>query len=224
VSGFIIDRNRQYIYVSIPKNASTAMRLFLESPETPWQMHGNHMIRKHVRDLGLTAVLVSRNPYSRAVSSYRFTIHTSNVINIWKRTLNRDVTNYSFLDWCRAVSDTNDKLLEHHSKSQLWHIRLMGGEIVVDKKQIFPSETLHATWTVIKKMFGTDRCLTVRIPRQDKPETRDFSDYRSLYCKESLDLVSARYSDDFSFFGYNKCSSLADLYNVHLHTRSTLTQ
>jgi hypothetical protein len=188
------------VFIHVPKAAGTSVsealygRFLGHSRAADVKRWGSRAVRS------LPMVAITRNPWDRLVSAYRFVTHGGgigpNAGGVWRprqyripefETFERFVT-----DW---LSRRDPRGLDLVFQPQWLFVCGTGGEILVDHLGRF--EDLGATYTYLSsKLPGLPA-----IPRSNR--SGDRIDYRTYYSPALVDLVGKIYADDVRLFGYD---------------------
>jgi len=198
---FIGKNNEKYTFIHIPKTAgkSVSAYIFKHAKEYYTLHDDSHATVDQIKSLGKdlgTTFAISRNPYSRAVSLYRYLYEIDirklatqadpffdTVSNLeWYHNWKNEVGPMSFKEFCTH--------LPYVPLGQLQH-----PYVPVDI--LFKFEELDKLNEFIKGCLGTTEDLYHL--NKTGPNT-----YRRYYNKYAEKLVYEAYEDDFKFLGYSK--------------------
>jgi hypothetical protein len=198
----ILDHDKKYVYVAIPKTASISVSISLG--------HGDNIPEPDFYHQGITSVLTT-NP--EAVTYFKFSF----VRNPWARLLSlyNDFTLKRVFQYSEKVqhdkplfsefADFNDFCIRLHDSSWMDNIFLrsqaellsLHGRTVMDYIGRF--ETLHDDFSVVCSKIGM-----VGTPLLKHNEGKyDNTSYRPYYTIEAKDAIARLYDLDIEVFGYD---------------------
>lgn len=185
------------LYVRIPKNANTSIRLSIEGGIAT-RMSASKI--KALQDDWVTFSFV-RNPWARLVSTYtqKASLNATSrrmVNGVYEGFIEKNIPVYkgiSFDEFCRAVCDLPDDKTDKHLRSQSSFLIRDGKPIV---KMVGKVENMDDDWKAIMDLRGLD----VKMNHLNKTSRHHYSDY---YADQSLiNLVGDRYAEDIRNFNY----------------------
>lgn len=206
-----ISHRKKYIYIPIPKVATTSMKMLLFEYEGipisntvhetryPECWHWGMIQRRDYFKFGIV-----RNPYSRLYSCYRSKIKQQPITNAnFKNGVAKSIgihkglfwKGMSFDDFVRSVCRIPDWVADDHIKSQHLLLYWLGHRRVDFVGRL---ESLEHDCRYIFTKIGIGN---VEIPHLQKGSHSSFQQH---YTTEIAELVANRYSRDFASFGYGK--------------------
>jgi hypothetical protein len=198
---FIGSDNKKYTFVHIPKTAGKSISAYIfKHAKEYYTLHDDShatvsQIKTLNKDLG-TTFAVSRNPYSRVVSLYRYLYET----NIKKLAQEADpyFNTTSNLEWYKTWHDKTGHITFEKFCEQLPFVPLGHAQhpyLPVDK--LFKFEELDKFNSFIKECLGT----TEDLFHLNKTGPNS---YRRYYNRHACKLVYKAYKKDFQSLGYSK--------------------
>lgn len=193
--------NEKYTFIHIPKTAGKSVSAYIfKHAKEYYTLHDDshatvNQIKSLGKDLGKTFA-IARNPYSRAVSLYRYLYESD--INKLAKQADPFFNTVSNLDWYYNWKEEFGPMSFSEFSSQLPYVPLGQAQhpyIPVDI--LFRFEDLGKLNNFIKECLGTTEDLYHL--NKTGPST-----YRRYYNKYSEKVVYDAYEDDFKLLGYSK--------------------
>lgn len=195
----------KFVYVGIPKTASTSIRHALNTSLGPKVVKQNtwleDLLATDDRFHDYFKFAFVRNPWSRTVSVYKdkikgrdpdFTLESFNG-------LSRGMTFEEFIEWLCESPEGLDENADRHWLSQ-YRFVAPKGELLVDHVAKF--ENLDEGWSCIMSRVGLSE---IKLPVKNRSTSRtqeNTKDYRHYYDRRARRLIGERYSEDVELFGY----------------------
>jgi hypothetical protein len=198
---FIGSNNEKYTFIHIPKTAGKSISAYIfKHAKEHYTLHDDsHATVEEIRSLGKdlgTTFAVTRNPYSRAVSLYRYLYETD--IKKLAKEADPYFNTTSNLDWYNHWHDQTGKITFQKFCEQLPFVPLGHAQhpyTPVDK--LFKFEEIDKLNSFIKNCLGT----TEDLFHLNKTGPNS---YRRYYNKHATKLVYNAYKKDFQILGYSK--------------------
>ena len=206
-----ISHKLKVIFIHIPKNAGESIEKTLDiyglknkDPKSKyWGVFENKIVLQHLTALQLRNSYIKnsiwdsyfkfaiiRNPWSKAVSEYNWFLRYGPQIK--------------FKEWCESLEyrikiNSMINILETgHNIEQYKFITDNDGNFLVDElirfeniENGFNNLAQKRSWKALLKNAKTTKNLSKK-------------DWRSYYCKETLNIIEKVYKKDLDIFGYNK--------------------
>lgn len=198
---FVGNNNEKYTFVHIPKTAGKSISAYIfKHAKEYYTLHDDsHATIEEIKskncDLG-TTFAVSRNPYSRAVSLYRYLYET----DIKKLAQEADpyFNTVSNLEWHNNWLNRTGKITFEKFCEQLPFVPLgQAQHPFVPVDNLFKFEELNNLNNFIKECLGTTEDL---YHLNNTGSTK----YRRYYNRQSAKNVYNAYKKDFKVLGYSK--------------------
>ncbi|TNE69353.1 MAG: hypothetical protein EP336_02440 [Rhodobacteraceae bacterium] len=210
-----IARNKNLIFVHIPKNAGESIEKALgmyggKPGETLWGAINKRTVLQHLTAPELknrladdalwtrcTKFAVVRNPWSKAVSEYNWYL--------------RYGPPCSFRDWAftlpeRIAANKTLRTLEiGHNIPQHRFVCDEDGKLLIDRLLRF--ETITEDFNA----FMQDLNLPVTLEHDTATASRAKQSFQSYYDPETIDLIGDIYDVDITYFGYDRAETFPDL-------------
>lgn len=210
----MIDRGKKLLFIHIPKNAGTTIERtvfsdynfklkyseeYLSGYDSKLGINLQHARVKDIVENNLLSeadiheyrsFAVVRNPFTRALSGY-----------VW---LQKDLgISDTFSNFLRMEGEFSEEALSRHSTYVLDHFYTqssfvtLNGEVVV--KDILRFESLNQDFERFNTAINGDYALNTHFKKNRK--VNKFKQVK-LLTPENMELIKARYSEDFQRFGY----------------------
>jgi len=188
------------VFVHVPKVAGTSFnqalygRFMGHIPASSIRRWASANVR------ALPSFAVTRNPWDRLVSAYRFVKQGGGsggaiTAGVWRPERYRCPEFQSFerfvVEW---LSEHRIGPIEHHFRPQTSYLCDASGKLLVD--HVGRVENLEPTFDFLRENLHEIRTLP------DSNRSGDAVDYRSFYTPELVELVGSIYAQDVKTFGY----------------------
>ena len=198
---FYNNTGRAWTFLHVPKTAGKSISAYImkHSKNAKTLHHSSHATLKEMQALGAdlgTTFAVFRNPYSRAVSLYRFlfevdirkiTSETTEYFHkvpdfSWHDTLLREHGLLTFEEFCKKLPWMPLGIEQHH---------------YMPVGQILRMEKLDTEFKFIQTMLQTNEPLY-------KFNSTNNTNWQRYYTKQTQEIIYETYSEDFKLLNYSK--------------------
>ena len=196
------DKNgRRWTFLHVPKTAGKSISAYImKHSHNARTLHDqSHATVKDMTDAGLdvgTTFAVFRNPYSRAVSLYKFLYEvdlekvTASSLPFfqktpdftWHKNLLKETGTLTFMDFCKALPHLPLGIEQYH---------------YLPVGKILRIENLDQDFKFIQTMLGTNTPLY-------KLNSTNNEQWKRYYNKATQDIIFQTYKKDFELLGYSK--------------------
>lgn len=199
---FINHLGCRYTFVHIPKTAGKSISAYiLKHAQESWSSHElSHATPEDLQSLDAPlgeTFAITRNPYSRAVSLYRF-LHQVDMDDLMKKT---DVyfNKTSNLDWYHKWNENYKPNSFEEFCTLLPYVPLGSFQHPYkDVDRLFYFEQMDQVNTYLKRILGTTEDL------MHLNKTNSKNEYINYYTKSTIKQVHKAYKRDFKLLGYSK--------------------
>ena len=198
---FITKSNKKFTFVHIPKNAGKSISAYImQHSAHSYTIHDkSHASIEELKatgeDLG-TTFAVARNPYTRAVSLYKY-LFEDNLSKILEPTIPY-FHHKPELSWHKKLRQEHPKMSFRKFVSALPYMPLAQPQkdfLPVDKLLRF--ENLREDFKFIQDALGTDDQLF-------KINSTNNNFWKEYYTHDTDKIVAEKYSEDFNILNYSK--------------------
>lgn len=188
----IIDNEKKYVFISVPKTGSTSIRRrlgsFKDPPPEIYHMSIENVIKQHSHVQEYFKFAFVRNPYDRVFSAY---INLKYDGHPWATELKRKKTFREFM-----MDFENSEYSKYiHLQPQCSCVKI-GGTLAVDFLGKF--ENLQKDFRQVEEILNLrhEQLVKIRVSSKDKePKIID---------QQTKDLIYEIYREDFDSFGYER--------------------